>query len=319
MLVVVALGGNAILQRGEPLECSVQRENIRTAARSIAKLAENHQVVLTHGNGPQVGLLALMNEAYSDVAPYPLDALGAQTQGMIGFMFEQELRNFMPDRKVCTVSTQTLVDPQDPAFSDPDKFVGPVYSKQQAEELLKKNPGWAIKADGKYFRRVVPSPMPSEILELPSLRHLLSSGDITVICGGGGGIPVKRINGKLEGVEAVIDKDRASRVLARDIGADALLILTDVAAVATQYGDPASQDIRLATPDKMDSFGFSAGSMGPKVEAANGFVRDGGKLSGIGSLEQAAEIIEGLAGTTIKAEVENEIQYYSSIEQAAGF
>ena len=173
MRVVIALGGNAILQRGEPLECDVQRKNIRKAAESIAKIARDHQVILTHGNGPQVGLLALMNDAYKDVAPYPLDALGAQTQGMIGFMFEQELRNHMPGQKVCTISTQTLVDTADAAFEDPDKFVGPIYSREEADNMLQLNPDWTIKSDGEYFRRVLPSPQPKEILELPSLQHLI--------------------------------------------------------------------------------------------------------------------------------------------------
>ena len=311
MRVVIALGGNAILQRGEPLECGVQRKNIRKAAESIAKIARDHQVILTHGNGPQVGLLALMNESYKDVAPYPLDALGAQTQGMIGFMFEQELRNQMPGCKVCTVSTQTLVDTSDAAFSDPDKFVGPVYSKEESEEMLKANPEWTIKADGEYFRRVVPSPQPQEILELPSLQHLISSGDITVICGGGGGVPVTRTaDGKLEGVEAVIDKDRASRVLAEGIDADAFIILSDVEAVATNFGHPDSKDIRCATPEAMDQFGFAAGSMGPKVEAATQFVRNGGKMAAIGSLEYAAEILTSDSGTVIRNDVAGGVTYY---------
>ncbi len=311
MRVVIALGGNAILQRGEPLEFSVQRQNIRKAAESIARIARDHQVILTHGNGPQVGLLALMNESYKDVTPYPLDALGAQTQGMIGFMFEQELRNQMPGRKVCTVSTQTLVDTSDAAFSDPDKFVGPVYSKEESEEMLKANPDWTIKADGKYFRRVVPSPQPQEILELPSLQHLISSGDITVICGGGGGVPVMRTaEGQLKGVEAVIDKDRASRVLAEGIEADAYIILSDVEAVATNFGQPDSRDIRCATPDAMDEFGFAAGSMGPKVEAATQFVRNGGKMAAIGSLEYAAEILTSDSGTVIRNDVTGGVTYY---------
>ena len=311
MRVVIALGGNAILQRGEPLEFSVQRQNIRKAAESIARIARDHQVILTHGNGPQVGLLALMNESYKDVTPYPLDALGAQTQGMIGFMFEQELRNQMPGRKVCTVSTQTLVDTSDAAFSDPDKFVGPVYSKEESEEMLKANPEWTIKADGEYFRRVVPSPQPQEILELPSLQHLISSGDITVICGGGGGVPVTRTaEGTLEGVEAVIDKDRASRVLAEGIEADAFIILSDVEAVATNFGHPDSKDIRCATPEAMDQFGFAAGSMGPKVEAATQFVRNGGKMAAIGSLEYAAEILTSDSGTVIRNDVTGGVTYY---------
>lgn len=311
MRIVIALGGNAILQRGEPLECAVQRRNIRKAAAAIARIARDHQVILTHGNGPQVGLLALMNEAYKDVVPYPLDALGAQTQGMIGFMFEQELRNQMPGQNVCTVATQTLVDTADAAFSDPDKFVGPVYSQDEADAMQKANPHWVIKADGQYFRRVVPSPQPQEILELPCLKQLIASGDITVICGGGGGVPVTRNSaGQLEGVEAVIDKDRASRVLAEGIDADAFIILSDINAVATRFGHPDSRNIRCATPKAMDQFGFAAGSMGPKVEAVTRFVRNGGKMAAIGSLANAAEILTGDSGTVIRNDVTGGIAYY---------
>ena len=313
MRVVIALGGNAILQRGEPLECEVQRKNIRAAAEAIARIAKDHQVILTHGNGPQVGLLALMNEAYGKVTPYPLDALGAQTQGMIGFMFEQELKNVLPNLQICTVSTQTVVDPNDTAFANPDKFVGPVYSAEEATGVQKQNPHWVMKADGPYMRRVVPSPMPQEILELPALKHLISTGDITVICGGGGGVPVKRdAEGKLVGVEAVIDKDRASRILAEGIDADALLILSDVEAVATNFGQPDSQNIQYITPDEMDKFNFAAGSMGPKVEACVQFVRNGGKMAAIGSLAKAEKILTGESGTVIRNDVTGGVCYYEN-------
>ena len=311
MRIVIALGGNAILERGDPLEYETQRKNIRKAAKSIAKIARDHQVILTHGNGPQVGLLALMNDSYKEVSPYPLDALGAQTQGMIGFMFEQELRNQMPGHKVCTVSTQTLVNKEDPAFLNPDKFVGPVYTKQQADELLNIHKDWAIKADGQYYRRVVPSPMPEAILELPSLQHLISAEDITVICGGGGGVPVTRLpNGQLQNVEAVIDKDRSSRLLAESINADLFIILTDVAAVATDFGHPDSKDIRCATPEGMSRYDFASGSMGPKVEAAVQFVQETGKRAAIGSLDQAVEILTCDSGTIIKQEVDGGVTYY---------
>ncbi len=311
MLVVIALGGNAILQRGQPLEAHIQRENIRAAAASIALVAEHHQVVLTHGNGPQVGLLSLMNEAYEEVSPYPLDVLGAQTQGMIGFMFEQELRNKLPGRKICTISTQTIVDPNDPAFEDPTKFVGPVYTYEEAQLMAEANSGWTIKQDGNYFRRVVPSPEPQEILELPSLQHIISSGDITVICGGGGGIPVRRDSeGLLHGVEAVVDKDRASRVLAEGIGADALLLLTDVDSVHTNYGHSDSKKVKFITPNEVDSFNFAEGSMAPKVESVCHFVRAGGKFGAIGSLEKAAEIMLGQSGTHIKMDVPDNVIYY---------
>lgn len=311
MLVVIALGGNAILQRGQALEAHIQRENIRTAAKSIAEVAQHHQVVLTHGNGPQIGLLALMNEAYDDVLNYPLDVLGAQTQGMIGFMFEQELRNHMPGQKVCTVSTQTLVDPNDPAFENPDKFIGPVYTNEEAHIIRRANPTWTLKEDGNYFRRVVPSPQPLEILELPSLRHIISSGDITVICGGGGGIPVHRdATNKLHGVEAVIDKDRASYILAKGLEADALILLTDVSAVETHFGKPDSKKIKSCTPDALEDFPFAAGSMGPKVESVCRFVRGRGKLGAIGSLHKAEETLMGRSGTLIKTNVPGGILYY---------
>ena len=311
MLVVIALGGNAILQRNQPLEAHIQRENIRKAAESISRVALNHQVVLTHGNGPQVGLLALMNQAYKDVSPYPLDALGAQTQGMIGFMFEQELRNVMLGRKVCTVATQTVVSTQDPAFQDPDKFVGPVYTREEAELLKQSNPDWTIKPDGSYYRRVVPSPQPQEILELPSLQHIVSSGDTTVICGGGGGIPVTRDNdNQLHGVEAVIDKDRASAVLAEGLGAEGLILLTDVPAVETNFGQHDSKKIRSATPDAFEQFPFAAGSMAPKVESICRFVRAGGKFGAIGALDKAEEIIRRESGTFIENNANNSISYY---------
>ena len=311
MLVVMALGGNAILQRGQPLEAHIQRENIRTAAKSIAAVAQHHQVVLTHGNGPQVGLLALMNEAYEEVNNYPLDVLGAQTQGMIGFMFEQELRNEMPGKKVCTVSTQTIVDPADPAFEEPDKFVGPVYTYEEAQVIKNANPNWVLKEDGKYYRRVVPSPQPQEILELPSLRHIVSSGDITVICGGGGGIPVRRDSeNKLHGVEAVVDKDRASRTLAEGLEADGLVLLTDVPAVETNFGQPDSRKIKDCTPEQFEAFPFAAGSMGPKVESVCHFVRSGGKFGAIGALDRAEDILTGKSGTFVKVDVPGGITYY---------
>lgn len=311
MRIVIALGGNAILQRGQPMECHIQRENIAKAAAAIARIAKDNQVILTHGNGPQVGLLSLMNDAYKKVAPYPLDALGAQTQGMIGFMFEQELRNCMPGKEVCTVSTQTLVDTKDPAFANPDKFVGPVYNKDEVEALLAANPEWTIKQDGAYFRRVVASPQPQEILELQTLKTLVAAGNITMICGGGGGVPVASdSSGKLKGVEAVIDKDRASRLLAEGLEADAFLILTDVQAVATNFGQPDSKDIRCATPEAMTALNFAAGSMGPKVEAAVAFVRNGGKMAAIGSLMQAAEILTMDSGTVITNDVSSGISYY---------
>ena len=310
MLIVIALGGNAILQRHQPLEAHLQRQNIHIAAKSIAKVALKHQVVLTHGNGPQIGLLSLMSENYKEVTPYPLDVLGAQTQGMIGFMFEQELRNLMPGQKVCTISTQTVVKIDDPAFKNPDKFVGPVYTQEETIELRKNNPKWIIKADGNYYRRVVPSPQPQEILELPSLKHIISSGDITLICGGGGGIPVTRSsNNQLQGIEAVVDKDRASVILAKGINADGLILLTDISAVETDFGQPYSKKIRSATPTALEQLDFATGSMAPKIESACSFAHNRGKFSAIGALNKAEEIVEKKSGTFIK-ENNVDIIYY---------
>ncbi len=309
MLVVIALGGNAILQRGEPLESENQKRNIEKAAKAIAKVAKEHTVVLTHGNGPQVGLLALQNEAYADVSNYPLDVLGAQTQGMIGYEFEKALRNELPQANIASLLTQTVVDSSDPAFADPDKFVGPTYSQEQATNLARTK-GYFVKADGDYFRRVVPSPMPKSIIELNSIKQLVDSGTM-VICTGGGGVPVTQdTDGKWQGVEAVVDKDRSSTVLAKDLKADALLVLTDVAAVAINWGQPDQKNIKSATPEQMDEIGFAAGSMGPKVEAAGDFVRNGGKIGGIGSLDDALDIINGVAGTTISADHKGDVSYH---------
>jgi len=311
MLVVIALGGNAIIQRGQALEAHIQRENIRIAADSISKVALEHQVVLTHGNGPQIGLLALMNEAYEDVASYPLDVLGAQTQGMIGFMFEQELRNRMPGRKCCTVSTQTVVDAMDTAFQNPTKFVGPVYTLEEAQFFKDSHPEWELKQDGHYYRRVVASPEPVRILELPSLKYIVSAGDITVICGGGGGVPVcEDENGILHSIEAVIDKDKASFVLAEGLNADALILLTDVTAVETDFGQPESRKIKSITPNGLKQFDFSDGSMKPKIESVIRFIESGGKFAAIGCLSKAEDILKGISGTEIKSSVENDIQYY---------
>ena len=226
-------------------------------------------------------------------------------------MFEQELRNEMPGRKVCTVSTQTIVDPSDTAFEKPDKFVGPVYTYEEAQAIKNVNPNWVLKEDGKYFRRVVASPHPKEILELPSLRHIVSSGDITLICGGGGGIPVRRDSeGKLHGVEAVVDKDRASRALAEGLEADGLILLTDVSAVETDFGKPGSRRIKVCTPQEFEAFPFAAGSMGPKVESICHFVRSGGKFGAIGALDRAEDILAGKSGTFVKVDVPDGMTYY---------
>lgn len=311
MRVVIALGGNAILRRNQPLEASIQRKNIQTAVKSIAKIAKNHQVIITHGNGPQIGLLALMSTAYNDVSPYPLDALGAQTQGLIGYMLEQELRNYLPRHKVCAITTHTIIDVNDSAFSKPDKFIGPSYNTDQAKEVLKKNPLWVLEKDNMLYRRVVPSPQPQEILELDVLEHLFKLDDITVICAGGGGIPTARDNnGELYGIEAVIDKDRTSVLLAEHFKADCILLLTDIHAVETNFGNPNSKRINSATPDALEQFNFPEGSMAPKIESVCRFVRSGGQFAAIGSLKNAVEILNKTSGTIVEKHVSGDISYY---------
>ncbi len=313
MLVVLALGGNALLQRGQPMTEQQQRENVKKAAKALADVAKEHTIVITHGNGPQVGLLALQSAAYTEVEPYPLDALGAQTEGMIGYLIEQELGNLVPyEQHIATILTMIEVDPNDPAFGKPSKPIGPVYTREQADRLAQEK-GWAMAPDNDKFRRVVPSPLPKHIFEIDAIRLLVNSGMI-VICAGGGGIPTIYRPGRiLEGVEAVIDKDRAGALLAQELGADAYLMLTDVKAVYTNWGKPDARAIRRASPEAMEALHFAAGSMGPKVEAACDFVRKTGGMAGIGSLEEALPMLHGTAGTMIAATV-NGIEWH---EQAA--
>lgn len=303
MRILVALGGNALLKRGEPMTVEAQRTNVRVAARSLAPIAERHQLILSHGNGPQVGLLALQAAAYKDAEAPPLDVLGAETEGAIGYMIEQELGNLLPaETPLATVLTMIEVDGNDPAFGDPTKFVGPVYDEQQANALAAEK-GWIFKADGDYMRRVVPSPMPKRIFEIRPIRWLLEHGTV-VICAGGGGIPTMWVPGKgrtLGGVEAVIDKDFASELLAREVDADLFVMATDVDGV---YVDWHTADQRLldeVTPADLRAMDFAAGSMGPKVEAAARFVEATGKRAAIGALEDIDKIVDGSAGTNVVA------------------
>lgn len=300
MRVVVALGGNALLKRGEPMTVNVQRANIRTAAIALADLARDHNIVVAHGNGPQVGLLALQAAAYKEVAPYPLDILGAESVGMIGYLVEQELANALPaDAKLATLLTQIEVDRNDPAFARPEKPIGPVYTQGEAD-LARSAHGWPMVEEGRgKWRRVVPSPLPKRITQIEVIRLLVSFGAV-VICAGGGGIPVARNNdGDLEGVEAVIDKDRAAGLLAEQLDADAFLMLTDVDAVYEGWGTPRQRPIRRARADEVDPAAYPPGSMAPKVAAAAAFASVKGRISGIGRLEDARAILEGHAGTTI--------------------
>jgi carbamate kinase len=299
MRIVIALGGNALLRRGEPLTAENQRENVRIAAQQIAQIATDHELVIAHGNGPQVGLLALQGAAYKDVASYPLDVLGAQTEGMIGYLIEQELGNLLPyEVPFATILTQVEVDPNDPAFQHPTKPIGPVYSKEEAERLATEK-GWAIAPDGDRFRRVVASPRPKHIFEIRPVKWLLEHGTI-VICAGGGGIPTMYDDKhKLLGVEAVIDKDLCSALLAEELEADMLIIATDVDAVFVDWDKPTRKAVFEAHPDELEKLGFAAGSMGPKVAAAIGFARNTGKDAAIGALSDIVAITEHRAGTRV--------------------
>jgi len=303
MRVVVALGGNALLKRGEPMTADVQRGNVRTAAPALAAVARNHKLVLSHGNGPQVGLLALQAAAYTEVEAYPLDVLGAQTEGMIGYVLEQELGNILPfEVPFATILTMIEVDPSDPAFANPTKFVGPVYDKAQADALADEK-GWTFKPDGDHWRRVVPSPEPKRIFEIRPIRWLLDQNAI-VICAGGGGVPTMYQPGadrQLVGVEAVIDKDFASQLLAREVEADVLAMVTDVDGVYTGWGTPDQRRLDRVTPSELRALPFAAGSMGPKVEAAIRFVEGTGKRAAIGGLAEIEAIVEGDAGTQVVA------------------
>lgn len=301
MLVVAALGGNALLKRGEPLTADIQRKNVKTAALSLAGIVRaGHDLVVTHGNGPQVGLLALQGASYKPDEAYPLDVLGAETEGMIGYMIEQELENALGhDRPVATLLTQVVVDPKDPAFEKPTKFVGPVYDREEAERRAA-GAGWSIAPDGDKWRRVVPSPKPLEIPDMRVLKLLLEQS-VVVVCAGGGGIPVlRREDGSMVGIEAVIDKDAASALLAGQLGADALLLLTDVDAVYRDFGTDQSTALSELTAAEARALDMPAGSMGPKLQAACDFAEAGG-ISGIGRLQDAVAILEGLAGTRVSA------------------
>ena len=297
MRVVVALGGNALLQRGQPLTAENQRRNVAIAAEALAPLAHDYQLVVSHGNGPQVGLLSLQSAAYEEVEEYPLDILGAQTEGMIDYMIEQELGNLLPmEEPLATILTMVEVDPEDPAFDNPTKPIGPVYSEQEAKTLAEQR-GWSIARDGEHWRRVVASPEPQRIFEMRPIHWLLENG-ATVICAGGGGIPtVYKPDGTLEGVEVVIDKDRASALLAFELDAGLLILATDTDGVYLDWGTEDARRIERTTPEQMEQHEFEEGSMGPKVEAACDFVRRSGGRAVIGALSDMQGMVAGTAGT----------------------
>jgi carbamate kinase len=314
MRVVVALGGNALLRRGEAMTSENQRRNVRIACAELAPLAARHELVIAHGNGPQVGLLALQAAAYTEVPAYPLDILGAETQGMIGYLVEQELGNQVPfDKPLATLLTMIEVDIHDPAFQNPSKPIGPIYDAQTAHALASER-GWVVKPDGDHFRRVVPSPRPTRIFELRQIRWLLEKGAV-VICAGGGGIPVMYADHEgpatdggpdrqLVGVEAVIDKDWASALLASGIEADYFIMATDAAAACVSFGTPAQRAIAQAHPDALEGMigEFAAGSMLPKIQAASEFARRSGHRAVIGGLDDIEAMLAGTAGTIVSTE-----------------
>ena len=301
MRIVIALGGNALLKRGEPLTADVQRRNIRIAAEAMAPVAAEHQLVISHGNGPQVGLLALQGAAYKAEEAYPLDVLGAETEGMIGYMIEQELGNLLPfEVPFATLLTMVEVDGNDPGFQNPTKFVGPVYDEAEATKI-KADKGWVFKQDGAKWRRVVASPMPKRIFEIRPIKWLLEQGTV-VICAGGGGIPTMydpNADRKLIGVEAVVDKDLCSELLARELEADLFVMATDADAVFTGFGTPEAKAIHRTSPEKLSEYQFPAGSMGPKVEAACRFAATSGRTAAIGALADIAAIVRGDKGTIV--------------------
>ncbi|HKS12770.1 MAG TPA: carbamate kinase [Pseudomonas sp.] len=301
MRIVVALGGNALLRRGEPMTAENQRANIRIACEQIARIHPGNELVIAHGNGPQVGLLSLQAQSYKPEEAYPLDVLGAETEGMIGYMIEQELGNLLAfEVPFATLLTQVEVDASDPAFQDPTKFIGPVYGKEEAQRLAREK-GWVVKPDGDKYRRVVASPKPRRIFEIRPITWLLDKGTV-VICAGGGGIPTMydpERQRTLQGIEAVIDKDLCSALLAEQLDADLLVIATDVNAAFIDYGKPSQKAIAQAHPDALEKLGFAAGSMGPKVQAACDFARNTGKVAVIGSLPDIEGIVKGSAGTRV--------------------
>ena len=303
MRIVVALGGNALLRPGEPLTAARQRENVRSAARRLAPIAEHHDLVITHGNGPQVGMLASQAAAHFVGEPFPLDVLGAQTEGMIGYMIEQELGNLVPvERPFATILTMVEVDPDDPAFDNPTKPIGPYCAESEARRLESRH-GWSFRQFENSWRRVVPSPSPRHIFEIRPIRWLLEKNTI-VICTGGGGIPTVYGEGHtLQGVEVVIDKDRTSALLAHELDADFLVMATDVDGVYRDWGTDRATRIDNTTPSELRSYDFPTGSMGPKVEAACAYVEHGdGRSAAIGSLDQLQEMVAGKSGTIIQPE-----------------
>lgn len=314
MKIVVALGGNALLKRGEPMTAQNQSANIKIAAEQLAKIKPNNELVISHGNGPQVGLSALQHAAYhaidNKIEPYPLDVLVSQTVGMIGYMLQQELTNLVPEHPTQTLVTQVIVDTKDPAFAKPSKPIGQVYSKEEAEKLAAEK-GWTVMADGQYYRRAVPSPKPQSVTGIEAVKALLAQDQI-VICGGGGGVPsIRDEQGKLQGVEAVVDKDLATAVISQQLDADLFIIATDVKAACVNFNKPEQLQIAKANPAELEKLAdeFAPGSMGPKVQAVINFVKATGKDAAIGSLSDIQDIVAGKAGTRVTNSISG-IEFY---------
>ena len=308
-LIVIALGGNALLQRGQKGSFDDQYKNVKGTVGKVADLIQRgYKVVLTHGNGPQVGATLLRHEAAkSIVPPFPLDACGAETQGFIGYMIQQTLRNELKsrgvDKFVVTLITRVIVDKHDSAFQNPTKPIGPFYTKEEADQVRTQKPELVIKEDsGRGYRRVVPSPDPKIIAERTAIRALVDSGFVVVACGGGG-IPIIEENGHAVGVEAVIDKDLAGQRLATLIGANIFVVLTDVDGAYVNYGKPNQEKIKEITTGKLRNYAkegqFKEGSMAPKVEAAIRFVESGGERAVIAALGELIEALDGKAGTQV--------------------
>lgn len=314
MRIVVALGGNALLKRGEPMTAQNQSANIRLAAEQLAKVKPKNELIISHGNGPQVGLLALQHAAYYaqdiKIEPYPLDVLVSQTVGMIGYMLQQELTNLLPETPTQTLVTQVIVDEHDPAFSKPSKPIGQVYTQAEAEKLAAEK-GWTVMPDGQYYRRAVPSPKPQDVTGINAVKALLAQDHI-VICGGGGGVPcVKNAQGQLTGVEAVVDKDLATAVIANHLDADLFIIATDVNAACVNFQKEGERKIAKANTAALEALSaeFAAGSMGPKVQAVINFVKATGKDAAIGSLADIEDIVAGKAGTRVSLSVDEVVFY----------
>lgn len=306
MKLLLALGGNALCQRGQPLEQKIQEENVEKAAKVIERLAREHQVIVCHGNGPQVGLLSLLANSYKETKPYTLDVLVAESQGMIGYLLQRALFN-EGLRKVTTLLTQVIVDEQDSSFQNPSKPIGPVYDKETGLRIAKEE-NWDVAPDGKYYRRVVASPQPKEIVELDAAKELLSDGYVVIFCGGGG-IPVSKQGNTIIGKEAVIDKDRVSSFAAIKMEMDMFLILTDVEAIYEGWGTESQKSIKEISPNLLRKMDFAKGSMGPKVEAVSNFVEETGKPAVIGNLFNAEAILKKESGSWINKDAKEVIYY----------